>query len=74
MSIVVFSEYEVRQALIVVYDWQSVELVIPKNVVGLTECAAVFDVNELFEWCHELADLSVCSHPADTVVTAGHQS
>ena len=74
MRVVVFSEHEMGESLIIVYDRQRIELVIPKDIIGLAQCYAGSSIYEFIKRSHEFADLSVRRHAAHPVVPAGHKS
>ena len=67
---VVLAENEVAQAVVLIHNGQSVELVLPNDVVGLLERGGGGSSDELFSRRHKIAHLEVCAHAADAVVTA----
>ena len=71
VHVVVLAEHHVHETAFGVHDGQGVELVIPDDVVGLTQGGAGGSGDQLFDRCHEGADLLLAGHAADAVIAAG---
>ena len=71
MRIVILAEHEKLEVLLVVDDWQRVNLVVPDDVVGLIEVEGIMTHDELLEGGHKLLDLAVLRVACGAVVTAG---
>ena len=71
MAIVVLAENDAHKVIIVVDDRQSVELVVPDDVVGNLEANVLVAHDELLTRGHELGDLRLVVIATGTIVTAG---
>ena len=71
MAVVVLAEYHVDEVLLVVYERQGVELVVPDDVVCRLEAGVSRSGDELVERGHEFLDLDVAAHAGNAVVAAG---
>ena len=68
---VVLAENKVHELALIVDDGQRVELMIPNDIVCFLQGGVLVSSDELGKRSHELADLGLNIHAADTVVTAG---
>ena len=71
MRIVVLTEDEVDEVVVLIDDGQGIELVLPDDVVGFLEGDAEATDLELGEGGHEVLDERILGCGADAVVTAG---
>ena len=74
MEFIVFSENETNEAVILIYDRELVQLMVPDDVVGFFKSSSLTGNDELFERCHELGDLCLRIHTGNTVVTGGNDT
>ena len=70
MGIVVLAEDESDQAAVITDNRKLVDLVVPDEVIGLTDGHAFLCGDNLLDGGHELGDLFVRTHAADTIITA----
>ena len=70
VAVVVLAEYHVDEVLLVVYERQGVELVVPDDVVCGLEAGVRRGGDELVERGHEFLDLDVAAHTGNAVVAA----
>ena len=71
VAVVVLSEDDTHQVIVVVDDGQGVELVVPDDVVGNLEADVLVAHDELLTRGHELGDLRLVVIAAGAIVTAG---
>ena len=74
MGGVILPEHYVGQPLILGYQGQGVELVLPDNIVGFLQSGAFAGADQLFKGCHEAVDLFAGIHPGYPVVPAGDKA
>ena len=74
VAVVVLAEYHVDEVLLVVYERQGVELVVPDDVVCGLEAGVRRGGDQLVERSHELLDLSLAAHAGYTVVAARYDA
>ena len=71
VAVVVLAEDDAHKMIVVVDDGQSVELVVPDDVVGNLEADVLVAHDELLTRGHELGDLLLVVIAAGAIVTAG---
>ena len=71
VAVVVLAEDDAHEVIVVVDDGQSVELVVPDDVVGNLEADVLVAHDELLTRGHELGDLLLVVIAAGAIVTAG---
>ena len=74
MAVVVLAEDDAHEVIVVVDDGQSVELVVPDDVVGNLEADVLVAHDELLTRGHELGNLLLVVIAAGTIVTAGNDT
>ena len=74
MGVIVLAEHEAHQMAVLGDDGQSIQLVVPNDIVGGLQTGALGSGDDLLHRGHELGDLGGGVHAADTVVPAGHQA
>ena len=74
VAIVVLTENDAHQVIVVVDDGQGVELVVPDDVVGNLEADVLVAHDELLARGHELGDLLLVVIAAGAIVTAGNDT
>jgi hypothetical protein len=58
--------------LIFINDWQTVQFVVPDNIVGFGERNSKFSGNQFGEWCHKFAYFFVEAVAGDAEIAAGY--
>ncbi|EJX00393.1 hypothetical protein EVA_11501 [gut metagenome] len=74
MSCIVFTEYHVEQTAFIVNDGQSVQFLLPDDVVSLLQGSILASYNHLVNRSHELFNLGIHIHTAGAIVTAGNNA
>ena len=71
VAVVVLTEYHINKVLLVVYQRQRVQLVVPDDVVCDLEAGICRSGDQLVKWSHELLNLNAALHAGNAVVAAG---
>ena len=71
VAVVVLAEYHINKVLLVVYQRQRVQLVVPDDVVCDLEAGICRSGDQLVKRSHELLNLNAALHAGNAVVAAG---
>ena len=74
VGIIVLAEDERLQPSFFIHDRQLIQLMLPDQIVGLRQRAAILSADQLVKRGHEIGHLCGRIHPGDTIIAAGQDT
>ena len=71
---IVLAEYHITETLILIHQWQHIQLVFPDNIISLSQAGISAGINQFLKWSHKLLGRSLQAHTGYTIITAGNNT